>query len=119
MAQCFCLLPKSEKEIKHSKRTLSDSIYMILTFLRTKKVLFAITFLHFRAIDQQSLAGLAKTRSQNANLKPILCNCITGGFSAKFRVGVCRPQFKMGPLARPIVVKMIPLARLISQSKVP
>ena len=42
-----------------------------------------------------------------------------GGFSAKFRLGVCRPQFQMEPLARPIFVKMIPLARLISPLKVP
>ena len=34
-----------------------------------------------------------------------------GGFSAKFGVGVCNPQFQNGTLARPIFVKMIPFAR--------
>ena len=42
-----------------------------------------------------------------------------GGFSAKFQVGGAAHGFKMAPLARPIFLKMIPLARLISTSKVP
>ena len=37
-----------------------------------------------------------------------------GGLSAKFRVGMCRLQFQNGTLARPILVKMIPLARITS-----
>ena len=56
--------------------------------------------------------------------KPDEFSCLThgggGGFSAKFRVGVCRPQFQNGTvaLARPIFVKMIPLARINSPLKV-
>ena len=41
-----------------------------------------------------------------------------GGFSAKFRAGVCRPLFQNSTvLARPTFLKMIPLARLIFTSK--
>ena len=42
-----------------------------------------------------------------------------GGFSAKCRVGVSAHSFKMELLARPIFVKTIPLARLMSPLKVP
>ena len=42
---------------------------------------------------------------------------VGGGLLAKFRVGAAH-SFKMEPLARPVFVKIIPLARLISTSKV-
>ena len=43
----------------------------------------------------------------------------TGGSRLNFGQGCAAHGFKMAPLARPIFLKTIPLARLISTSKVP
>ena len=40
-------------------------------------------------------------------------------YNRNFGQGCAAHSFKMAPLARPIFLKMIPLARLISTSKVP
>ena len=42
-----------------------------------------------------------------------------GGSRLNFGQGCAAHSFKMAPLARPIFLKMIPLARLVSTSKVP
>ena len=42
-----------------------------------------------------------------------------GGSRLNFGQGCAAHSFKMAPLARPIFLKMIPLARLISTPKVP
>ena len=65
-----------------------------------------------------SYLGTHILRLQRRNRRHISNELRHGRSSAKFRVGVSY-SFKMLPLARPIAVKMIPLARLNSTSKVP
>ena len=61
-------------------------------------------------------------RSTSTSWK-FLCSGLTpwggGGSRLNFGPGCAAHGFKMAPLARPIFLKIIPLARLISTSKVP